>query len=124
MQQAEDEYFERMWLEAEQRAAFDKKPQDDPINRPRHYLLFDKDYVYTIYNLKEGIGVRDVLEKLVNKIREGQNVPFWKGVPMFESDYVQMMQYGMRFMEKNGVEDLKKMRVYLDKMIEAYDSNS
>jgi hypothetical protein len=72
----------------------------------------------------KGIEVRDVLEKLVNKIREGQNVPFWKGVPMFESDYVQMMQYGMRFMEKNGVEDLKKMRVYLDKMIEAYDSHA
>jgi hypothetical protein len=31
------------------------------------------------------------------------------------------MQYGMRFMEKNGVEDLKKMRWYLDKLIEAYD---
>jgi hypothetical protein len=114
MQQAEDEYFERMWLEAEQRAALDKKPQDDPINRPRHYLLFED----------KGIEVRDVLEKLVNKIREGQNVPFWKGVPMFESDYVQMMQYGMRFMEKNGVEDLKKMRWYLDKMIEAYDSHA
>jgi hypothetical protein len=111
MQQAEDEYFDRLWLEAQQLAP---KPQYNSVTRPQHYMLFED----------KGIEVRDVLEKLVNKIREGQNVPFWKGVPMFESDYVQMMQYGMRFMEKNGVEDLKKMRVYLDKMIEAYDSNS
>jgi hypothetical protein len=110
-QQAEDEYFDRLWLEAQQ---LSPKPQYNSVTRPRHYMLFED----------KGIEVRDVLEKLVNKIREGQNVPFWKGVPMFESDYVQMMQYGMRFMEKNGVEDLKKMRVYLDKMIEAYDSNS
>jgi hypothetical protein len=110
-QQAEDEYFDRLWLEAQQLAP---KPQYNSVTKPKHYMLFED----------KSIEVRDVLEKLVNKIREGQNVPFWKGVTMFESDYVQMMQYGMRFMEKNGVEDLKKMRVYLDKMIEAYDSNS
>ena len=114
MQQAEDEYFERLWMNAEEQARLAQKPQDDPVNRPLHYMLFED----------KGIEVRDVLEKLVNKIREGQNVPFWKGVPMFESDYVQMMQYGMRFMDKNGVEDLKKMRWYLDKMIEAYDSHA
>jgi hypothetical protein len=116
MQQAEDEYFDRLWLEAEQleKEQLAPKPQYNPVSKPKHYMLFED----------KGIEVRDVIEKLVNKIREGQNVPFWKGVPMFESDYVQMMQYGMRFMDKGGVEDLKKMRVYLDKMIEAYDSNS
>jgi hypothetical protein len=40
---------------------------------------------------------------------------------LFEADYVQMLQYVMRFMDKNGVEDLKKARWYLDKMIEAYE---
>ena len=114
MQQAEDEYFDRLWMNAEEQARLAQKPQYDPVNKPKHYMLFED----------KGIEVRDVLEKLVNKIREGQNVPFWKGAPMFESDYVQMMQYGMRFMDKGGVEDLKKMRVYLDKMIEAYDSHA
>ena len=62
----------------------------------------------------KNIEVRDVIEKLVQKI------PF--GNPnMFISDYVQLMQYLMRFMNKNGKEDLKKARWYLDKMIEAYD---
>jgi hypothetical protein len=125
MQQAEDEYFDRLWLEVEQRAVLDKKRKDvdDTVNKPKHYMLFSPNDLAWVSSGR-GIEVRDVLEKLVNKIREGQNVPFWKGVPMFESDYVQMMQYGMRFMDKGGVEDLKKMRVYLDKMIEAYDSNS
>jgi hypothetical protein len=113
MQEAEEEYFDRLWLEAQQLMP---KPQHDPVNRPRHYLLFED----------KGIEVRDVIEKLVWKIKmdTGRNVPDWEAAPMFDSDYVQMMQYGMRFMDKNGVEDLKKMRVYLDKMIEAYDSNS
>jgi hypothetical protein len=106
-QQAEDEYFERLWLEAEQRAALDQKIQHDPINRPRHYLLFED----------KGIEVRDVIDKLVGKF---EDTPNW----MFIADYVQLMQYLMRFMDKNGVEDLKKARWYLDKMIEAYDSNS
>lgn len=83
----------------------------DTVDKPKHYMLFEE----------EGIEVRDVIEKLVDKIRKGQDVPFWKNCPLFEADYVQMMQYGMRFMDKNGVEDLRKMRWYLDKMIEAYE---
>ena len=82
----------------------------DVVCKPKHYMLFEK----------EGIEVRDVCDKLVCKVREGSNVPFWKDNNLFESDYVQLMQYLMRFMDKNGVEDLKKARWYLDKMIEAY----
>ena len=81
------------------------------ISKPKHYMLFEK----------EGIEVRDVCGKLVCKVREGSNVPFWKDNNLFESDYVQLMQYLMRFMDKNGVEDLKKARVYLNWMIEAYE---
>jgi len=77
----------------------------DVISKPKHYML--------VGNLE----VRDVLAALVSKMTS-ENIP---GNALFESDYVQMMQYGMRFMEKNGVEDLKKMRWYLDKLIEAYD---
>lgn len=82
----------------------------DNINRPSHYMLFD------------GIEVRDVIEKLVEKVAKkiGQGeIPY---SPLFEADYVQLMQYLMRFMSKNGVEDLKKARWYLDKMIQAYEA--
>jgi len=114
MQQAEDEYFERLWLETEQLAKeqLAQKPVPDPVNSPKHYVLFPV----------EGIEVRDVIEKLVTKM--WLSPTFIKSGVMQYADYVQLMQYLMRFMDKNGVEDLKKARWYLDKMIEAYDSNS
>jgi hypothetical protein len=81
----------------------------DPVNKPKHYMLFEE----------EGIEVRDVIEKLVGKFElTSLGYPY-----MFVSDYVQMMQYLMRFQDKNGVEDLKKARWYLDKMIEVYDEH-
>jgi hypothetical protein len=82
----------------------------DVISKPKHYMLFED----------QGIEVRDVIEKLIKKLYSSP----WKNSPdnaaLFESDYVQLMQYLMRFMDKNGVEDLKKARWYLDKMIESY----
>jgi hypothetical protein len=78
--------------------------QYDTVSKPKHYMLFEK----------EGIEVRDVIEVLVSKIKISRN-------SLFTADYVQLMQYLMRFMNKNGVEDLKKARWYLDKMIEAYE---
>jgi hypothetical protein len=78
--------------------------QYDTVRKPKHYMLFEK----------EGIEVRDVIEVLVSKIKISRN-------SLFTADYVQLMQYLMRFMNKNGVEDLKKARWYLDKMIEAYE---
>ena len=83
-------------------------------------MLFDKDAVTGFAYMNCGIEVRDVCGKLVCKVREGSNVPFWKDNNLFESDYVQLMQYLMRFMDKNGKEDLEKARWYLDKMISAY----
>ena len=82
----------------------------DIISKPKHYMLFEE----------HGIEVRDVLTELVNKINRGGDSPNYRFAPLFISDYVQLMQYLMRFMEKNGVEDLKKARWYLDKMIESY----
>ena len=77
------------------------------VSKPKHYMLFED----------EGIEVRDVIEKLVDKIE-------WRpDSSLFTADYVQMMQYLMRFMDKNGVEDLKKAKWYLDKLIEAYESD-
>ncbi len=81
----------------------------DTVSKPKHYMLFEE----------EGIEVRDVIEKLVLKMYP--EVGQFDG--MFFADYVQMMQYLMRFMDKNGVEDLKKARWYLDKLIEAYDDH-
>ena len=71
----------------------------------------------------KGIEVRDVIEKLVVKMQDASldKSPSPIQFPLFEADYVQMMQYLMRFMDKNGVEDLKKAKFYLDKMIAAYD---
>ena len=83
----------------------------DAVSKPKHYMLFEK----------KGIEVRDVIEKLVDKLDKqiGQSIVPYS--PLFGADYVQMMQYLMRFMDKNGVEDLKKARWYLDKLIDAYE---
>ncbi len=81
------------------------------ISKPKHYMLFED----------QGIEVRDVIAKLVQKLYKHSGAMFEdKENPLFESDYVQLLQYIMRFMDKNGVEDLKKARWYLDKMIESY----
>jgi hypothetical protein len=81
----------------------------DPVDKPKHYMLFEE----------EGIEVRDVIERLVDKLPlKGLTCV---GDGMFIADYVQMMQYLMRFMDKNGEEDLKKARWYLDKLIDRYD---
>jgi hypothetical protein len=83
----------------------------DIVSKPKHYMLFEE----------QGIEVRDVIEKLVNRIN-GSIVPNTPTIPppLFESDYVQMMQYLMRFMDKNGKQDLEKAKWYLDKLIESY----
>lgn len=102
--EAEEEHFKA--LDA-------KLNQYDVVEKPKHYMLFEE----------EGIEVRDVIEKLVAKFgNRGFEVNYPLGATLFESDYVQLMQYLMRFMDKNGVEDLKKARWYLDKMIQAYNA--
>lgn len=85
----------------------------DVVSKPKHYMLFDEMEVKERAFEGQGVEVRDVIEKLVGKFSPQES-------GMFISDYVQMMQYLMRFMDKNGVEDLKKARWYLDKMIQSY----
>ena len=93
--------------------------EHDVVNKPKHYMLFDDCYIQQAAKEGKGIEVRDVISLLIMKMDECESqVPNW--LPLFESDYVQLMQYLMRFMDKNGVEDLKKARWYLDKLIEAY----
>jgi len=86
----------------------------DVVSKPKHYMLFNKETVVFFADNEKGIEVRDVITQLVEKLQVD------KDSGMFVADYVQLMQYLMRFMDKNGKEDLKKARWYLDKMIEAY----
>ncbi len=88
----------------------------DIVNKPKHYMLFDEMEIKERGFEGQGVEVRDVIEKLVEKVDEA-HLPY---SALFSSDYVQLMQYLMRFMDKNGKEDLEKARWYLDKMIEAY----
>lgn len=87
---------------------FNGTTMNDLVNKPKHYMLM------------ENLEVRDVLAALVAKITKASihKVP---GHYLFESDYVQMMQYLMRFMDKNGKQDLEKAQWYLKKLIAAYD---
>ncbi len=85
---------------------FSKKANmHDIVKKPKHYMLMDN------------LEVRDVLAALVSKM----NVENTPKNALFESDYVQMMQYLMRFMDKNGKQDLEKAQWYLEKLINAYD---
>ena len=96
-------------------------PQYDVVSKPKHYMLFKYD---ELYKYEEGVEVRDVVEKLMEKVYSAYAEAGNTTIPyssMFDADYVQMMQYLMRFMDKNGVEDLKKARWYLDKLIDSYD---
>jgi hypothetical protein len=81
--------------------------EHDVVNKPSHYMLLPN------------IEVRDICAALVGKLQN--TLPYPGNSTLFEADYVQMMQYLMRFMDKNGKEDLMKARWYLDKLIDAYD---
>ncbi len=72
----------------------------DLVSKPKHYMLFeDKD-----------IEVRDLMTMLASRL-EG------KYKAMFISDYIQAMQYLLRFDLKNGEEDVAKAKWYLEKML-------
>ena len=76
--------------------------QHDPVNKPKHYMLIPE----------KDIEVRDLMKVLADQLDE----EYWHG--MLVSDYVQMMQYLLRWHRKNGLEDLEKAQRYLSKIIE------
>ena len=53
----------------------------------------------------------------------GRALQHWDIVRMFQLDYFQgqITKYVMRWKDKNGMEDLKKARHFLDKYIELYE---
>lgn len=82
------------------------EPTGNMVNQPKHYQLKINDST---------IEVRDVCKVLANRLGD-------KGYSgMFIADYVQLMQYLMRFDCKNEKEDLEKSLYYLNKMIESYE---
>jgi hypothetical protein len=92
--------------------AYDIVKEYNSVSKPKHYMLFDEFQIKSKAQEGKGIEVRDAIEMLVLKMEPHDG--------LFQSDYVQLMQYLMRFMDKNGKEDLEKARWYLDKMISAY----
>jgi hypothetical protein len=107
------EYIGKINMEAQ----FNGTAAYDIVKKPKHYMLFSPDDLARMSSGR-GVEVRDVIEKLLEKLGDSPKGEFYSY--QFASDYVQMMQYLMRFMDKNGVEDLKKARWYLDKLIESY----
>lgn len=81
----------------------EKYPEEErtAIN-PKHYDLFPE----------HGIQVRELMQVLCDKLdRQG-----FSG--FLCSDYVQAMQYFLRWFEKNGVEDIEKGIFYMNKIIQ------
>jgi hypothetical protein len=111
-----EEYMASLNIPMEQKFNGTSASDFDVVSKPKHYMLFDKDAVTGFAYMNGGIEVRDVLEQLVGKLELTSMGHSY----MFAADYVQLMQYLMRFMDKNGKEDLEKARWYLDKMISAY----
>ena len=107
-----EDYMNKLGLPEDGLNGTTAKDLYDVVSKPKHYMLFDADTVVFFADNEKGIEVRDVIECLVSKFSPQE-------AGMFIADYVQLMQYLMRFMDKNGKEDLKKARWYLDKLIEA-----
>lgn len=76
------------------------------VTKPKHYQMSVKDIEGRIVNI-EVIDVVDYLclksAKLLNAAQIGY--------------YTQLMNYLMRFSEKNGMEDLLKAKYYLDRIV-------
>ena len=74
------------------------------VTKPKHYQLFPE----------LSIEVKHVVALLCNRL--GTNG--YNGA--FIADFAQMLQYLMRFDEKNGKEDLEKAKEFLGGMLEKY----
>ncbi len=74
--------------------------KNDNIISPNHYVS------------DNGIEVFDVQEAFIHELKV-MSASYWCNV----------VKYILRFQKKNGVEDLKKARYYLDKLIEEESNN-
>ena len=74
--------------------------KNDNIISPNHYVS------------DNGIEVFDVQEAFIHELK-GMSASYWCNI----------VKYILRFQRKNGVEDLKKARYYLEKLIEEESDN-
>lgn len=89
------------WYEKEfERIVKEKHKNEDNINSPDHYIT-DK-----------GFEVFDVQEAFIHELK-GMAASYWCNI----------VKYILRFQRKNGVEDLKKARYYLYKLIEEEEND-
>lgn len=71
----------------------------DMVNHPPHYQI------------RKGYEVIDIIEDVVE----------WLGIKGKEAyHYTQLLGYILRYKKKNGLEDLKKAKFFLDRMIDKY----
>ena len=64
------------------------------------------------YTSDKGFEVFDVQEAFIHELK-GMSASYWCNI----------VKYILRFQRKNGVEDLKKARYYLDKLIEEEEND-
>lgn len=74
-------------------------PIHDPVNKPSHYMLFPEQGI-------EFIDVRDVLIERLKDFSPKQ-IDYWS----------RAFEYLARAGGKNGVEDIKKAKWYLDRLV-------
>lgn len=87
-------------FKAKQIPVFEKElTAHDPVNKPSHYMLFPEQGI-------EFIDVRDVLIERLKDFTPKQ-IDYWS----------RSFEYLARAGGKNGVEDIKKAKWYLDRLV-------
>ena len=74
----------------------------DPVDKPEHYNT----------NLPEGVEAIDIIAA------QTENLSGLRAVC-----HANLLKYALRWQKKNGVEDLKKARYYIDRLIEEIENN-
>lgn len=75
----------------------------DVVNNPPHYQLMPG---IEVYDLRQALALKAEINRVPHDIY---------------SDWDRALEYLLRMWEKNGVEDAKKARWYLNKLIEKLD---
>jgi hypothetical protein len=89
--------------EAEKHINRTAQPTHDPVNKPNHYMLFPEQGI-------EFIDVRDVLIERLADFTPKQ-IDYWS----------RAFEYLARAGGKNGVEDIKKAKWYLDRLVKTLE---
>lgn len=76
-----------------------EQPTHDPVNKPSHYMLFPE----------QGIEFIDVRDVLIERLKDfgPKQIDYWS----------RAFEYLARAGGKNGIEDIKKAKWYLDRLV-------